>query len=349
MAVPFDLDQLEVTGSPVVITEGVNASAFDLSTTGTLAYVPSVEDVDRSLVWVDRAGTFDTLPNLGRFSGLCFPRVSPGGQRVAFNNSSNIWVYDLARGTPTQLTFDGGNHPVWSPDGEWLALGSGGDLLLMPADGSSDPELLLEDDKWRLPQDWSPDGKALLYQEWSTETGRDLWILPLDGWSPGADQTPKVSGSPIPFLRTLASEMTGFFSPDGEWIAYTSVGSVRSQVYVKRSDGSGGTWRISVNNGNSPVWSLDGRKLYFLGYRTMWEVTLQFEPEFSASPPKSLFRDLGEKRFLSQGNYLGKSWDIVADGERMLMLRGTEPDRPKQINVVLNWFEELKQRVPTGQ
>ena len=78
-------------------------------------------------------------------------------------------------------------------------------------------------------------------------------------------------------------------------------------------------------------------------------VTLQFEPEFSASPPKSLFRDLGEKRILSPGDHLGKSWDIAADGERMLMFRGTEPARPNQINIILSWFEELKERVPTGR
>ena len=161
---------------------------------------------------------------------------------------------------------------------------------------------------------------------------------------------PRVSGSPIPFLRTRAGEMTGFFSPDGKWIAYTSQGqNVPEETYVKPSDGSGGTWKISVNGGNSPVWSPGGRKLYFLQGRRMMEVTLQFEPEFSASPPKSLFRDLGEKRFLTQGGHLGKSWDITPDGERMLMIRGTPSSRPNQINVVLNWFAELKERVPTGR
>jgi len=129
----------------------------------------------------------------------------------------------------------------------------------------------------------------LLYQEFDHETGRDLWILPLDGWSPGEDQPPQVSGGPVPFLRTSAAEAAGSFSPDGERIAYWPLQGMNGSgdVYVKQSDGSGGAWKITVARGTSPVWSLDGRKLYFIRGRIMNEVTLQFKPEFSVSPPKS--------------------------------------------------------------
>ncbi len=113
--------------------------------------------------------------------------------------------------------------------------------------------------------------------------------------------------------------------------------------------GCSGTWKISVNGGTSPVWSPDGRKLYFVRGRRMHEVTLQFEPEFSASPPKTVLQDLRGKGIMATtGNHLGATWDIAPDGERMLMIRGTEPAPPRQINVLINWFEELKERVPTG-
>ncbi len=220
------------------------------------------------------------------------------------------------------------------------------------ADGSSDPEPLLVSDKWQIPQDWSPDGKAFLYQEWDPETRRDLWILPLDGSSPGEDQPPKVSGSPIPFLRTPSGEAAGRFSPNGEWIAYWSRETGTREVYVRPSSGSGGKEKISVNGGVHPVWSPDGRKLYFdtqLGsvsiFDDIYEVTLQFEPEFRATPPTKLFETPEESIALG---VVSAGWDIAPDGERMLMILGTEPDPPSQINVVLNWFEELKQRVPTG-
>ena len=234
-AVGFDADRLEVLGSPVSVIDSVyrapsaGAPFFEVSLTGSLVYLSG--GLDRSLMWVDRRG--QGSPATEERRGFRFPALSPDGTKVAVSidpGPSELWVYDLERGTRVQLA--GGTHrvlggasalsPLWSPDGRRLVFSSGGDLYWMPADGSSDAEALLVSDNPKFTYSWSSDGRFLTYQEEHPTTGFDIWVMPLDG-----DRTPE------PFLATPAAEAYLRFSPNGRWVAYTSLESGRAEVYVR--------------------------------------------------------------------------------------------------------------------
>ena len=135
------------------------------------------------------------------------------------------------------------------------------------------------------------------------------------------------------------------FSPDGRWLAYSSNESGRSEIYVQAYPGPGGKWQISTEGGTEPLWSRNGRELFYRNGNRMMAVDITTQPNFSAGKPKLFFEGQYEPTLVSNANY-----DISPDGQRFLMLKAieTEAAAPTQINVVLNWFEELKQKVPAG-
>ena len=207
-AVGFDAARLEVLGSPVSVVDSVyrassvGAPFFEVSLTGSLVYLSG--GLDRSLMWVDRTG--QGSPAVDERRGFRFPTLSPDGTRVAVNidpRPSELWVYDLERGTRIQLA--GGTHrvlggvsalsPLWSPDGGRLLFSVAGDLYVIPADGSGDAEELVVSDHAKYAYSWSSDGRFLTYQEQHSTTLSDIWVLPLDG-----------GRTPEPFLVTPASE-----------------------------------------------------------------------------------------------------------------------------------------------
>jgi eukaryotic-like serine/threonine-protein kinase len=244
----------------------------------------------------------------------------------------------LSRDTLTRFTFEGtaNQSPGWSPDGKRIAFRSNkegpNNLYWQLADGSGGLERLTT--KQVATQNltsWSADGQFLAYFEVSATSTRDIWVLRL------SDRKSQ------PFLATQFNEGAPSFSPDGRWLAYVSNESGRPEIYVQPYPGPGGKWQISTDSGTEPLWNRNGRELFYRSGNKMMAVQVTTQPAFSASKPTVLF----EKEYAaSQFPATGVAYDVTADGQRFLMVKETNQAPVAQINVVLNWFEELKRLAP---
>jgi serine/threonine-protein kinase len=363
LAVPFDPQRLAVTGSAVSVVEGVLQSAFSgaaqysLSATGSLVYVSGgVQSGQSKLVWVSRNGAEQPLATPARAYG--FLQLSPDGRRVAVNiteQESQVWLYDL-RETLTRLTFEGNLNavPVWTPDGKRIAFQSNKEgplnIFWQLADGSGGLERLTTSEFLAAPRSFTPDGQVLAFIEVNPTTGFDIWVLRMGDPSPGSGQVPSASSGQgrkaLPFLRTRFNETVPQFSPDGRWLAYISDESGGYEIYVQPYPGPGGKWQISTEGGTEPVWNPNGRELFYRSGDKMMAVDIATQPSFAAGKPRRLFEGQYQQTSATAPYY-----DVSPDGQRFLMLKPTEQAQaaPTQINVVLNWFEELKQKVPTGK
>jgi Tol biopolymer transport system component len=328
---------------------------FSISDQGSLVYVPGAAGGDEStLVWVDRKGAEQPLAAPPRPYNV--PRLSPDGRLLAVATLTlpEIWLYDIPRGTLSRLTFEGGQRPLWSPDGKRIAFrsaraGKPPNLFWKPADGSGAEERLTTSDHLQTLHSWSPDGQVLAFTDNAPTTGLDIWVLPLEG-----DPSSREAGSgqgrkPRPFLQTTFAESAAKFSPDGRWLAYQSDESGRNEIYVQPFPGPGGKWQISTEGGTEPWWARNGEIFYRNGNQLMVVETRTqpgSQPIFSAGTPRKLF----EGPYVTTGIAI-TNYDVTADGQRFLMIKpvAQQGAAATQIHVVLNWFEELKRRVPSGQ
>jgi len=341
-AVRFDAERLETKGTPVTLLEGIRLARsgqplISYSDVGSLVYIPtSVDRGSNSLVWVDRAGVEQPTGASGR--EYAQPRLSPDGRRVVSalrGNSEDLWLIDLERGTSSRLTANSStSFPVWTPDGRRLTIAAAKtgsyEIYWRPVDGSQPDELLLSG-KWPFyPFSWSRDGRTLAYVSVSPTTLQDIYTFNLER---------KESRS---FVETQFREGAPTFSPDGQWIAYVSDESGRFEIYVRPFPGPGEKWPISTEGGSEPVWRRDGRQLFYRAGDTMMVVDVQTGGSFSASRPRKLFDRTYERSIALWPNY-----DAAPDGERLLMIRrGSSTAPATHINVVLNWLDELKQKLP---
>ncbi len=343
LAVPFDLARLEVTGNPVSIVEGVAQSVsgvahYSVSSSGSLVYVPGgIHGTKRRPVWVDRQGTeqFLAAPP-GRYVQL---QLSPDGQRLALqidSPNSDVWIYDIADETLTRLTSEGGEFPIWTPDGKRITFSSDRaavpNLFWKPADGSSAAEQLTTSEH---PVDhsfaWSPDGQVLTFTETHPTTGWDIWLLRLQG-----------ELKPQPFLRTPFQECCAVFSPDGRWLAYASNDSGRPEIYAQPFPGPGEKRKISTEGGIQPVWAGNGKELFYWNRGQMMAVDITTDPTFGAGQPRLLF----EGPYVSSNSTWRQKYDVTSDGQRFAMIkRDSQELGATELNVVLNWAEELKRLV----
>jgi eukaryotic-like serine/threonine-protein kinase len=346
VAVPFDAQRLELTGAAVPVVEGVlqspvtGAAQYSMSTTGSLAYVSGgLQATQLTLVWVSRHGVEQSLgaPERAYFA----PRISPDGKRVSAGITESefqTWLYDLARETLTRFTFEGNYNPAaaWTPDGKRIAFESNKDgipnLYWQLADGSGGLERLNNSEYIQVPMSWSSDGRLLAFIEVNPTTGSDIWVLRMN------DRKAQ------PFIKSPFSEGAPAFSPDGRWLTYISDESGRYEIYVQPYPGPGGKWQISTDGGTEPKWNPNGRELFYRNGDKMMVVDITTQPGFAAGKPRMLFEARYERSPVQSHNY-----DVSSDGQRFLMLKPTEQAATTQIIVVLNWFEELKQRVPTGK
>src|SRR5205807_1484505 len=248
MAQPLDAKRFELAGEPVPVAEQVGSylsrSFFSVSANGVLAY-RSGSFINSQLVWFDRGGK--SLGTLGQptdyYGGLA---LSPDGKRVAVcerdqPQKTDIWLLDVARGVHTRFTFDGqSTMPTWSPDGARLAFASnrgGYEIYQKDSSGSGNEELLLKSGR---PQDWSPDGRYLLYIPSDLKTNnRDQWVL-------SDPAGPPENRKPVPYLQSPFDKRHGQFSPDGRWIAYASseAGQGQYQIYGQSFPGGAGRFQI---------------------------------------------------------------------------------------------------------
>jgi serine/threonine-protein kinase len=350
-AVPFDLRRLEATGVPVPVVEGVMRSPqtgvaqFTFSSSGSLTYIPgpaSASSAQSSLALVDRKGRVESLklPSVG----YTYPRVSRDGKRVAYATEDGkeaiVWVYDLSGATaPRRLTFQGANrYPVWSPDGERVAFQSDleGDLAIFwqRADGNGTAERLTKPEKGvaHIPDSFSPDGRQLSFTALKGNTAA-VWIFSL----PDRKAT---SFAESPSLSAAASD----FSPDGRWLTYQGKGMGVPEAYVRPFPPSAAVYQIHSGGPNGdvhPLWSRDGKELLFsTGPTTFAAVSVTTQPSFTFGSPAPIPRG-----GLMGTNTGPRTYDVLPDGRFIgVVAAGLAP----QIHVVLNWFEDLKQRVPVG-
>lgn len=335
--VPFDLATLKVTGPAVTMIEGVRVeewgeAQYAMSSDGTLIYVTGSPAYVSKLTWVDRAGVSKPLAAAAQSYGP--PRLSPDDRKLAVlvrTASTDVWVYDFERGTFSRLTVDEETDgPIWTADGKRIAYnryteaGNKSEFVWKAADGSGTEEVLTSTTSGViLPDSFSSDGKLVSFTVWTAD-GADVWILPLDG-----DRKAQ------PWQKTKYNEQLSAFSPDGKYLAYISDESGQYEVYV-RSYPIGGKWQISTGGGDDAVWARNGELFFRQGQQWM-SVAVQFDPEFRAQAPQKLF----------EGSYLnipGVSYDVTADGRRLILLEENNKQPPTtHLNVVTNWFATLKQ------
>ena len=345
-AVPFDLDRLAVTGAalPVVDSVAMNptdgAAAFDVSENGTLAYLPVSSYVtETEVVLVDRRGNAQrALPSADRYN---HPRLSPEGGRIAVdirsaNSLGDVWVFQVGRSGGTRVTAEGGRDfgAEWTPDGRELVYSSERpffDLYRRAADASRPAEPLLTGEFDRYTGKVSTDGRLFAFVL-SIPGGSELWTVPLQGEPRSARYFANGFNLAHPAL-----------SPDGRWMAYDSDESGRVEVYVQSfPDPSRKRWKVSPENGSEPLWTRNGRELVFRKGDSVMAVSMD-EANGRTGPATALF---GGPYPDSPGWTRPRSYDVTPDGERFLLLKlPPERQRPR-IQVVLNWFDELRVKVP---
>lgn len=362
MVVPFDLGSHQVTGQPVPVIANVMqalnvrhsnyntaAGQFDISDSGWLVYAQGgiLPDTQNSLAWVDHQGKAEAIAS---FKAPFFaPRLSPDGQRIAYTTlgkEDQVWVYDLNRGTASQLTSEGRALYVnWTPDGKRLVFGwwkTGlPNLYWQPADGSAAMERLMPSDYRQDAGSWSPDGATLAFVESHPDTGYDIFLLDLR------------SRRITPFLNSRAFEGYPEFSPDGRWMAYVSDESGREEVYVRPFPGPGGKWMISQEGGIEPLWARDEKQLLYRSTdgEQIWAVDVRADGGFSASKPRLRSKAPGVGLGTAPPATPIREWDVSLDSQRFLMVKVEEP-KPTPVTemvLVMNWFQDLERLAPTGK
>ena len=338
MAVPFDLERLTVTGEAFRTGESVRIGSegalYASSNRGDLVTLPGdPHRLDARLVWVDRSGGIEPLPTVTQ--DVANTIVAPDGRSAAFNlqaATDEIAVVDFERGTVTALTkaTNGSQAPVWSPDGRRIAYRGTRkgfrNVYAKAVDGLEEEQQLTKGDHIQTPQSWSPDGNHLIYYDIDPVTGSDLWLLSL------------ADGSSRPLIRTPANDNEGQWSPDGHWIAYSIEEAGRSEIYVGQYPEMNRRWRVSTDGGREPAWSPDGREIFYRSGADVMAVSVHTTPNFGSDPPRRLFED----RFVPSPNTF-TGYSLSRDGKRFLFAQRLQADPPPtQLNVVVNWFTELR-------
>jgi Tol biopolymer transport system component/predicted Ser/Thr protein kinase len=348
MAQSFDLRNLKLQGEPRRVADHIErmeprgpypGAIFTASPNGVLAWRHGSSSPDSVLQWVDRSGK--KLGVVGEAADYSNPALSPDDRRLAIGirdpqtKTRDIWIFDLLRGTKTRLTFDPADDldSIWSPDGTRIAFTSNRlgqrDIYQKLADGSGPDELVLGGKGGaKNVEDWSPDGRYLVYNYSPPASSVDLDVLPLAG-----------DRKPVPFVSTQFINQHGQFSPNGRWLAYRSSESGKTEVYVQGfsldPSKSRGKWQISTAGGELPRWRRDGKELYYHFGNTFYAVDVKTDgASFEAGIPKPLF-DLATVPNNTLGG--GMPFVVTRDGQRFLVLATSEKVDSAPLEVLVNW------------
>lgn len=347
-AMAFDPDRFATRGSPVPVVQGVRrqglqvpTAQYAVSNTGTLVYIPGTASALRTLALVDRSGAVDPLEMPPR--SYFHPRLSPDGAQltVGTEDGGDVWVYDLrSRGALRRLTFGGVNgFPIWTPDGQYITFQSNRDrdlaIYRQRADGSGGAERLTrvaDGDSGHEPESWSRDG-TLSFDVFGAGS-QGVWTL-----SPGGNRTPtRFVDEPVIVEKHSA------FSPDGRWLAYMSSREGVTRVFVQPFPPTGALYQVSPDEGRAPVWSRDGRELFYhhQSSNRLMVVKVTTSPGLAFSAPTALpIEDTIHP-------LLQRNFDVTPDGQQVLVVLppSTDDDTRPRIQVVQNWTEELKRLAP---
>jgi serine/threonine-protein kinase len=365
-AVPFDANTLALTGGEVPVVDQVaqqNATLhFAVADQGTLVYLPrdavrGPRQVQRSLAWFDRQGREVSIKVAPR--AYLYPRLSPDDTRVAVEireqPNSDIWILD-PRAILTRLTLGAtyDQYPVWTPDGRQVIFSASEfgntsavrTLMRISSDGTGAVEQLASAAMaGQFPSAITPDGKTLIVRAEvaSPKVGAapdlDLFVLTL------------VDGQrPRPLLHTQYGELNADISPDGRWVAYESYESGHDEVYVRPFPNvDAGKRTVSTAGGAQPVWSRNGKELFYVSNRTVMRVAVTLSPTLELGIPTKLFE--APSFFVpGPGGGLGRMYDVTRDGQRFLIVKESSAadESPPSARIILvqNWLEGLKARVP---
>jgi Tol biopolymer transport system component len=345
---PFDAASGQTRGEISSIAEGIGSrygyTPATVSQTGVLAYESDVNINDHQMAWYDRGGK--SLGTVGARGVILDPAISPDEKSVLFRRSSpsgsDLWLRDLTRQSEQRFTTDTSFNnmaPFWSPKGDRVVFGSirGGPVNLYQkvTNGTGKDELLFENGDNKEPTQWSRDGRFIVYQENDPKTGRDIWVLPMDGVT---------DRKPVPFLRSKFDEFQGQLSPDSHWMAYTSDESGQPEVYVQPFPEGESRTKISTAGGEQPRWRGDGKELFFVNAEgkmmtVSMKVTAGTTPFIEPGTPQALF----EARLVRPQYIPLFEYDVTADGKRFLLdTTGGDSAPPPVLNIVVNWDAELK-------
>jgi hypothetical protein len=353
MAAPFDPVTAQIAGDVFSVADAVSLAApssylpVTVSAGGVMIYEAARADSGANQFgWYDRTGKFLALA--GAPGKVFNPAISPDGKLVAFqrenNTGSDLWVFDLNRGVETRFTSDPSSNvaPIWSPRGDSIVFASNRtgvyNLYQKAANGSGREVRLLSNSVTDSPEQWSRDGRFIVYFELDTKNKRDLWTLPAQG--DAADR------KPIPFLRSEFDELHGQLSPDSRWMAFTSDRSGRREVYVRPFPPAEGEWTISIAGGQAPRWGGDGRELFFeAADGKMMAVPVKkavsaVKPLFEPGAPVALF----DAHIAPNSDDRYFDYDVTADGKRFLIntAGGAGAVTAPSLTMVTNWLAGVR-------
>lgn len=344
MAEPFDTRQLAVKGEAFPVAEQVQAfsvrrdAGFSISANGVLVYQGGTEQVKSQLTWFDRDGK--ELGKVGEPADMNDPVLSPDATKAIGlmggrhgNGTTNLWMYDTARGIATRFTFSSAidESPVWSPDGKQVAFTSNRagtfDLYVKPASGTGTEQKVLSGEGEKYGSAWSPDGRFLAYDFRGNGTKKfDIWLLPLTG-----------ERKPRPFIETEGSDRSDSFSPDGRWFCYTSDESGRNEIYVVPFPGPGGKWQISSSGAVAAWWAANGAEIIY--------VTPDLKLISVDVNGKGTDFAVGASRPIFGGRSIGNTegGSPTRDGKRLLLaMHGQDTAAP--LVLVTHWTADLTKR-----